>query len=490
MKKILVTLILLSSFLKAQTNTLLNGDFWKNNPTITLVKEEIAKGNNPSEANGGNHDVASMAINNGSDFETIKFLIEQPGNSVTKNTHDGRQYIHWAAMRGNLELVDYLIAKGSDLNRTDDKGATPLTFAAGFGQNNPELFEKFFKAGINPKQKYTDGATILLLAISNDKDLKLADYLTTKGLSLKDTDENGKTAFDYAARTGDVEFLKTLAKKGIKPTGNALIFASQGTRFNSNKLDTYKYLIEEVKLSPNSKGLNGENALQNVVRKKEQTDIINYLLAKGIDVNAVDKDGNNALFSAAGTNNLDVVKLISSKIKDINAVNSKGETALFSAIQHGSTEVVSYLIEKGAKTDINAKDGNLAFYLVQAYRAPRPGQTSDFSEKLALLKNKGVKLNTTDKDGNTLLHVAVAKNDVNLLKSIASLNFDVNAQNKDGMTALHRAALIAKDDVILKELLSMGAKKDLKTEFDETAFDLASENESLKENKVNISFLK
>jgi ankyrin repeat protein len=490
MKKILVTLILLSSFLKAQTNTLLNGDFWKKNPPIEVVKEEILKGNNPAEANGGNHDVVSMAINNGADYETIVYLIEKPGNSVTKNTHDGRQYIHWAAMRGDLEVVDYLISKGSDLNRTDDKGATPLTFAAGFGQNNPELFEKFFKAGINPKQKYADGASVLLLAISNDKDLKLTDYLVTKGLSLKDTDDNGRTAFDYAARTGDVAFLKTLAQKGIKPTGNALIFASQGTRFASNKIDTYKYLIEDVKLNPNSKGLNGENALHNVVRKKDQTEIINYLISKGVDVNAVDKEGNNVLFSAAGTNNLDVVKTIVSKIKDINAVNAKGETALFSAVQHGSPEVMSYLIEKGAKTTLNAKDGNLAFYLVQSYRAPRPGQASDFAEKLAILKNKGVKLNATDKDGNSLLHIAVAKNDLNLLKSLAALNLDINTQNKDGMTALHRAALIAKDDVIMKDLIATGAKKELKTEFDETAFDLASENESLKENNVNINFLK
>ena len=48
MKKILVTLILLSSFLKAQTNTLLNGDFWKKNPPIEVVKEEILKGKNVS----------------------------------------------------------------------------------------------------------------------------------------------------------------------------------------------------------------------------------------------------------------------------------------------------------------------------------------------------------------------------------------------------------------------------------------------------------
>ena len=49
----------------------------------------------------------------------------------------------------------------------------------------------------------------------------------------------------------------------------------------------------------------------------------------------------------------------------------------------------------------------------------------------------------------------------------------MNAKNKDGLTALHKAAMISKDDAILKYLISIGAKKDIKTEFDESAFDFS-----------------
>ena len=76
MRKILFTAILLtSSFLNAQ-NSLLEADFWKKNPDISMVEVEIKKGNNPSEANKNNFDPTALAINNNASLETILFLIK------------------------------------------------------------------------------------------------------------------------------------------------------------------------------------------------------------------------------------------------------------------------------------------------------------------------------------------------------------------------------------------------------------------------------
>lgn len=499
MKKILVLALALSfSSLKAQQkNALLDQAFWKNSPNVEAVKAEIAKGNSPSEFNPFTFDPVCLAINNGAPLETIKFLIDQQGNSVSKITHDARIYLHWAAYKGNVELVQYLIGKGSDINLEDSHEATPLVFAAGAGQANPALYEAFFKAGLDAKKKYKNEATLLHLSIAADKDLTLANYLVTKGLSLNDADKNGYTVFDYAARSGNIKLLKTLKEKGVKHSDNALLVAAEGSRRSANTLETYQYLVDEVKIKPTATTKNGENVLHLVARKPNQTEIIKYFLQKGVEANQADKEGNNALMVAASGEDVSTLETLLPKIKNINVANNKGETALAIALRYGSSDVVAFLLKNGADTKATDKSGNnLAYYWLQSYR-PQGGRGEggrpmpDFFEaKMKLLQEKGFNLTAAQKDGNTLYHLAVAKNDLALLQKIAALGIDLNAKNKEGMTALHKAALLAKDDTILKYLVSVGAKKDIKTDFDETAYNLAKENEFLTKNNVSVDFLK
>jgi len=489
MKKILYSSLFLFSLLfNAQKNTLLNADFWKAKPTIETVKTEIAKGNNPSEFNSSTFDPVSLAINNGAPLSTIQFLIDQSGNSIDKLTHDGRIYLHWATMSGNPEVIQYLISKGSDVHKLDTKGLTPLTFGALFGLNNTEIYELFFKAGVQPKTKYKDGANILLLSIGNDSDGKLQTYFATKGLSIKDTDAKGNTAFDYAANVGNIQLLKSLREKGIKANDIALINAAQGTRRVTNGIELYKYLLEEVKLKPSALTQDGATPIQIIARKPNQSEIITYLLSKGIDPNKNDNDGNNALIVAAGAKDIANVKTLFPKIKNINAQNANGESALTNAIKSGTPEIASFLIANNANVKVlDTKGNNLAYYLIQSYR---PGPGDEFSKKLQILQSNGLNLKQAQKDGSTLLHLAVGKENLDLFQKLNSLGIDINAKDQEEMTVLHKAALIAKDDSILKYIVSLGAKKDAKTELDETAYDLALENETLKNNKTSLDFLK
>jgi ankyrin repeat protein len=504
MKKNIFISIALATTLFAsaqQKNTLLEQSFWKTAPDVATVQAEIAKGNNPTASNDRSFDPVVIAINNEAPAATIKFLLEQPGNGVNKSTHDNRIYLHWAAGKGNLEIVEYLIAKGSDLNLEDSHGAFPVTAAANSGVSNTAVYEAFFKAGIDPKKKYANGVNLLLMAIPFDKNGTLTNYFVSKGMSVKDVDSDGSTAFDYAARTGNQTLLKSILEKGVKPTDNALLFAAQGSRRDANTLETYKYLVEDLKLKATATNNDGQNALHFLVTKAKQTEIINYFLSKGADPNKTDNEGTTpVMIAASGREANGTLDQLLPLIKNINAQNKKGESTLTKAIQSGTPEAATLLLEKGADVKVLDKDGNnLGFYLIDSYRpqmamgrGPEVANTpkDPFAAKIKLLQDKGLNLAIPQKDGNTLYHLAITKNDLTLLKKIADLNIDVNAKNKDGLTPLHKAAMISKDDNILKYLLSIGAKKEITTEFDENAYALAKENETLTKNNVSVEFLK
>ena len=183
MKKIFLAALLLSALYgKAQNNnSLMNADFWKGSPNLDAVKTEIAKGNSPSKSNAASFDPVTTAILNKAPNDVIKYLIEQEGNSVTKKTHHSRSYLHWAASTGNLELVQYLISKGSDVNYQDSHGFPIAAYAASTGNKNTAVYDLLFKAGVDPKQKYEDGATLLLLSVAADQDLSITDYFISKG---------------------------------------------------------------------------------------------------------------------------------------------------------------------------------------------------------------------------------------------------------------------------------------------------------------------
>ncbi|GAB3341221.1 ankyrin repeat domain-containing protein [Larkinella ripae] len=490
MKKLLTVLLVgLTIAAQAQKNTLLESSFWQGKPDVSLVKAEIEKGNSPSQFNPASFDPVVMAINAQAPNETIKYLLAQPGNEVNKITHDSRIYLHWAAIRGNVELMEYLLSKGSKTNVVDSHGMTVLNFAAGAGQPNTQVYELCLKNGADLKKDLNpDGANALLIAIANDKDFKLTDYFVSKGLSLKSTDAIGNNAFSYAARSGNINLLKALLQRGVPATDNAIIMASQGGRQGGNCMEVFQYL-ESLTLKPTATNKAGENALHALVRRPKQNEIIQYFLGKGVDVNQADDEGNTVFMNAAAFNrDLSVLEMLQPKVKNINQSNEKGATALTLAVRGNSPEAVGYLLSKGADVNVADKTGdNLVAYLIQSYN---PTRADEFDAKLKLLQDKGLDLKTSQKNGNTLYHLAVAKNDLALLKKLEPLQIDVNGKNKEGITALHKAAMISKDDAILKYLLSIGAKKEIATNFKETAFDLASENESLSKSNVSVNFLK
>lgn len=468
-------------------NPFLDRDYWEAKPSIVEIDANIAKGHSVTEANGGGFDATTYAIFSNNSLNTIKHLVEN-GNDVNKKTHDSRTYIFWAASRGNLEAMEYFIEKGAKLDLKDSHGYSPSSFAAAGGQTDPKIFDFFIANGADLKnEKDHHGANILLVAVSRAKDLKLVDYLIAKGLDINTIDDDGNGIFNYAAKGGNIEVLKTLKKRGVstakntKTGENAVLFASQS---RGAKLEVFPYL-ESIGINANVTNTKGITPLHNLVRSSSDVKIFDYFIAKGVDPNAKDKEGNTALLNSISRNKLEAITYFAKKTKDINQTNKDGQSVLSLAVQNNSAEVVNYLISKGATTDIlDTAGNNLAYYLFETRGMPK-----DFDAKVQTLTKAGFNFKNLQADKSTVWHLAVGKNDIDLLKKVSVFGADINAKDSQGNTPLHNAAMKTKNTEILKYLITKGADSKSTTEFGETALDLAKDNELLAKSNSNLDFL-
>jgi len=491
MKKLIsLTILLVFGTISAQnSNIFWDRGFWKN-ATVKNIQEKIADGNDPVGLNPNGFDATVNAILANASDDVVKYLLALDGNDINKITHDGRTYLFWAALRGNLSIMKHAIDKGAKTDILDDKGSTVLLFAAGGGQTSPELYELLLKNGASMMETNPKGTNVLHQLIGKSKSLKDLDYFIKKGLDLNSIDKVGRNAIDYAAKTGNKIIIEQLIEKGVayKDTNsdgsNAILMAAYGSR-NTNNLAFFKYL-EGLGIAPNITDNRGQNSIHHLAYRNKDLAIFNYFIGKGVSPTKPDYDGNTPLMSATNRNDLETIKFFVEKTIDINAKNKDGKTALVNAVKGNSYEVVEFLINKGADVNLVDKDkNNLAYYLVDSYSKKNE---KSFNMKWDLLTKNGLNLLHIQKESNNLFHLAAAKGDISLLDKIANSKLDINAKNKNGLTPLHIAAMTAEKSELIEHLISLGAKPTILSDFEESAYHLALENELLDKNKIE--FLK
>ncbi|PJX27592.1 hypothetical protein CAP47_01800 [Psychroflexus sp. S27] len=484
----ILTLILLTSLIGfAQKNPFTERDYWTNNPSIESIKADMAKGHDISALSSNSFDATTWAILSEVDDQTILFLLEQKGNDANKLTHDGRTYLFWAAYKNNIKLMDHLLKNGAKTNLVDDHGNIVQTFAAGAGQKDPKLYAFMQKNNLPITATNRNGANVLLLLMPNLEKISEINFLIDAGLDLKSTDHDGNNAFMYAVRKGNISLLKELIQEGINPKvvnekgENAIFMASYGARRHSNSIEVYRFL-NKLNIEANISNSEKTTPLHNIARGTKDTEIFDFFINKGVDVNQQNSKGQTALMNASAYNDISVVEYLLKKDAEINLANQNKKTALMLATQRNSAEVVKFLLEKDAKIDIKDKKGNtLVYYLIQAEGSKA------FDKKYDLLVNK-INFKGLQANRNNLYHLAVEKKSEKLLDLAKKHQAKINQVNEDGLTPLHLAAMTAQNPEFIKAVLKHGAKLNIKTDFEESPYDLASQNELLK--GQDLSFLK
>ena len=397
--------------------------------------------------------------------ELLRLLISK-GADVNTKAHSGRTPLHYSAAElGRLEMLKLLLSRGADVNAKNDYLETPLHRAA-----NVDVVRLLVRAGadVNAKDKYLK--TPLHKAANAD----VAKFLVAQGANARAEDKNNHTPLYYAKSRESVEFFlsKGVPVKGDelfnaawKEPGAIELLIAKGADVNckgcygwtplmrfSRSQNCKKIELKSIKLlldhgaDIHARDGRGKTPLH-WIAKGSIPEALALLIAKGADVNCKTKGGWTPLHAAAlYTDEITpfaVLKLLVEKGADVNAKTKKGLTPLHQA---GTLEKAKYLISKGA-VRLPHPDPDLMLKEMSKYEMYGALYSIKGPDKLRLLMIRGGNVNAVDKKGNTLVHKAITEKlpDDVIIALLLEKGAKVDAANIYGDTPLHVAVRYRRD---------------------------------------------
>ena len=244
-----------------------------------------------------------------------------------------------AAAAGNIKVVKQNLAKGVDINAKDSVfGATALSSAALFGHT--KIIALLLEAGADINAKNRDGSTPLHNAAFLGQ-YEAAELLLENGADVNIRNGDGGTPSDAAAVDWDTtRFILGMLRIKVSKE-----------KIEAGRTKVVK-LLQQHGAATNTK--NESNALCDAVRSGDlQT--VKEQLANGVDINAGDSEfGVTALSWAGLLDATEIAEFLVEKGADVNAKSRDGSTPLHSAAFLGHTKIAELLIQKGA--EVNPKN--------------------------------------------------------------------------------------------------------------------------------------
>ena len=133
-----------------------------------------------------------------------------------------------------------------------------------------------------------------------------------------------------------------------------------------------------------------------------------------------------------------------------------GDNALNWAIRHSATEMVQFLLSRGSEYDFkNIPDEDTSLQIACHF-----DNAGSCLEIVQLLLERGISIDSQNRQGETALHIAATGNKISLVEELLKAGSNVDATDQFGATALHVAALRGYTQIV-QMLLDRGCDLDL-----------------------------
>ncbi len=312
-----------------------------------------------------------------------KELLESHGKCLPKSSASGWTPVHEAAWNGNYEELEKKLDQMekeevlSAVNAKDGAGDTPLhlavrnqtqamlTEAAKTHQKEEsavqyvtswdkqrECAALLLDSGADPNAVNNDGETPLHQAVAEGNKEAVAFFMSNKKTELAVNDRNGVSPLELAASQGSIEIFEALLKDSRasdlyqKPAQAIRLLEAT---FEGGSLEKatllYHFLEQKGKLPENKNTL-----LFLYVTKGRRPEILPFLLAQGLDINAKDERGRTPMHAAVLYYQPKKIEQLVTCGGNINMPDHKKQTPLHLAVANAVTAAPTYLGKIRIKT--------------------------------------------------------------------------------------------------------------------------------------------
>ena len=141
------------------------------------------------------------------DFQSKAYVMAMGG----ENKATGCTLLLWAVSVGNERLVEGLLKRNADVDRTDSHGCTPMMMAATNGFCG--IVELLARHGAHPGKMNHNGWNGLTIACLAGRE-RMVDTLVKWGASVNEPDEDGMTPLMHAAQSNRSAVVQLLLQSG------------------------------------------------------------------------------------------------------------------------------------------------------------------------------------------------------------------------------------------------------------------------------------